>query len=157
MDYDILAKVKFHHAKKQISVFGIILKNGVPIRIQNRNQRTLLNHFLLRINAGIKYGSFKLNPLNGEITLCFNSVMSAYQYENLLLEPSKCVNYVENELLKLKFFLRIHWYKIMHLANHLPINYPEEPSLSNIKARIVVANVHHKLEMIKKIVPYMHL
>ena len=140
--------MRFSHRKKQISVFATILKNGLPIRIQNKNQRILLNNFLLRTNGGMKYGSFKLNPLNGEISLSFNSFMTVLQYEGMLLEPSKCVQFIDQELLKVKILFRMHWYKILHLLNYLPINFAAEPLLSGFKIRTMVPNISHKLELL---------
>ena len=138
-------------------MYGIVLKNGCPVHLQHRNQRIMMNHFLLKVNSIIKYGSFKINPLSGEVMITYNTFMTNFQYKNMLFDHEMCISYINQELLKVKFSLRIHWYKMMHLVNMLPLNYSEDPSFSKVKIMSIPTVVTNKLETLRKIFPYLHL
>lgn len=55
----------------------------------------MVSKFVLKTNASMKYGSFRIDPTNGELSLCFNNVLSAYQFQDLLDKPNKLTDYLE--------------------------------------------------------------
>ena len=49
--------------------------------------------------------------------ISYNTFMTNFQYKNMLFDHEMCISYINQELLKFKFSLRIHWYKIMLLVD----------------------------------------
>lgn len=63
--YDMFIKVRVLGLMSQITVFASVLRNGVPLKIPSKALRLGLSRFVLRTNAMLKYGSFRLDPHTG--------------------------------------------------------------------------------------------
>ena len=135
MDFDIFVKIRFDHSSEQYSLLVSILNNGRLYRVQNRDQRLLLNKFFLKANSTMMYGGFRLHPVTGQVKICFTCSLTTHEYKKLLSEPQKFALSIEEDLLKVKFYLRAHLYKMLYLMNDIKINFPRDPYLSGMKTR----------------------
>lgn len=80
LGFDIFCKVKFLFHTNQITIFSSLLKNAIPLKIKYKAHRLSVNKLILKINSTIKYGSFRLDPNNGELTIALNSCMTYAQF-----------------------------------------------------------------------------
>lgn len=53
-----------------------------------------MGKYLLKANSSLKYGSFKIDPVTGEVTLCFNNTLTASQFQDLMEKPNKLTEYL---------------------------------------------------------------
>ncbi len=134
-----------------------MLRNYVPIRVKEKDMKLSINRFLIRINGILKNGSIRLNPFNGEIVFCMNSFLSIYQFESLIYEPMKLVQFLIEELPKTRHYIRIHIYKILYLINEVDENYASNPALCNYQIKQINNFSKATMKLIDKILPFMHL
>jgi hypothetical protein len=78
--FEIFVKVRFMCLGAQIVVFSTLLRNGIPVKIQYKFQKITIGKFVLKVNSTLKYGSFRLDPHNGEFALCLHSSMTISQF-----------------------------------------------------------------------------
>lgn len=70
----------YHHSCVIAAHFSLF-KDFIPFRIKTKDLRLLVNKFLLKSNADISYGSFRLDPITGELYLAFSNIFTTSQYE----------------------------------------------------------------------------
>lgn len=54
----------------------------------------MMNKFILKINSIIKSGSFRVNPNNGEMCFCFNTLFGLMQLENMIDKPTTLLSFL---------------------------------------------------------------
>lgn len=48
-----------------ITIYGTLLKNFIPYKFIGKDNRITISKFLLKVNAILKYGSFRIDPNSG--------------------------------------------------------------------------------------------
>ena len=69
----------------------------------------------------------------------------------------KLVQILIEELLKNRYYIRMHIYKILYFINEIDENYAQNPQLSSYQIKSINSYSTATMKLIDKILPFVHL
>jgi hypothetical protein len=79
----------------------------------------MLMRYLHRLNSNLRNGFFRVNPMNGTITFCVESLLSINQFWKLVMVPDKCIELIKFKMSMSVCLLKLHISKILYLINEI--------------------------------------